>query len=364
MGSMKKFALAALLSAFAAQAFAARPVGVAELERMLGQVRNRSDFSIAAMLAGLELTERCSAARLAQWQAMAPGRRAHDALTALADASILLDLPASELPPDAAPSLDEQRRIVKLTIDYVAQAFPRLPNFLADRQTVYYEDATAQSAFLINGRNRMPTADAEPLHVVSRSTVHVAYRDGKEVLDTSKGSHTPFISRRQLTSSGEFGPILGLLAFDAAKGSLAWSHWERGPSGLEAHFTIAVPQEHSHFRVDLACGSGVNAHFPAYHGEFAVDPATGAVLRLLVSATLPFPCPTVSSTIATEFGPVELGGHTYICPLHSVSISSAPADANNGPRTQLNDVVFTNYRLFRAESRIVSVGGQPAQQPD
>jgi transcriptional regulator with XRE-family HTH domain len=361
---MKKLVLAALLCAFAAQAFAARRVSVAELERMLNQVRNHSDFSIAEMLAGLELTERCSAVRLAQWESSAPGRHTHDALAALADASILLDLPASELPPDAAPSLDEQRRIIKLTVDYVVQTFPRLPNFLADRQTVYYEDSVAQASFLIYGRNRMPTADSEPLHVISRSTVHVAYRDGKEVLDTSNGRHTPFISRRQLTTNGEFGPILGLLAFDAAKGSLAWSHWERGASGMEAHFSMTVPQNHSHFRVDLPCGSGDSAHFPAYYGEFAVDPAIGAVLRLLVSATLPFPCPAVSSTIATEFGQIELGGRTYICPLHSVSISTAPADASNGPRTQLNDVVFTHYRLFRAESRIVSVGDEPAQQPD
>jgi hypothetical protein len=83
-----------------------------------------------------------------------------------------------------------------------------------------------------------------------------------------------------------------------------------------------------------------------------------------------------------EFGPVEIGGRTYICPAKSISItkmkalvfhqSASGANGKDEPGgsagdelkdtgtasdpavTAINDVVFANYHLFRGEVRILS----------
>jgi len=75
-----------------------------------------------------------------------------------------------------------------------------------------------------------------------------------------------------------------------------------------------------------------------------------------------------------EYGSVEIGGKTYICPVKSVSITLAPPLPANAyemqryrgelldkdrsfdreqPQTLLNDVAFAQYHVFRAESRIL-----------
>jgi hypothetical protein len=55
-----------------------------------------------------------------------------------------------------------------------------------------------------------------------------------------------------------------------------------------------------------------------------------------------------------EYGPVEIGGKTYTCPIRSVSISlNYDAFARTPETNLLNDVTFADYHLFRPESRIL-----------
>jgi hypothetical protein len=77
--------------------------------------------------------------------------------------------------------------------------------------------------------------------------------------------------------------MLGSVLTDTAQGTLAWSHWERGPGRPQAVFTYKIPQAKSHYRVEL--GLEYRDH-PAYHGEFAVDPESGTILRLTMEAEL------------------------------------------------------------------------------
>lgn len=75
------------------------------------------------------------------------------------------------------------------------------------------------------------------------SNVAVTFREGREALE--KGNLDPRV--RSLTTSGVFGPILGTVLVDAARSKLAWSHWEQGPTGLQAVFSYEVPKENSHY---------------------------------------------------------------------------------------------------------------------
>jgi hypothetical protein len=75
--------------------------------------------------------------------------------------------------------------------------------------------------------------------------------------------------------------------------------------------------------------------------------------------------PLNRSDIMIAYGAVEIGGKKYICPIRSVSISRARSVANLrawnddfktwGPyTTMLNDFVFEDYHMFRAQSRMLS----------
>ena len=129
-------------------------------------------------------------------------------------------------------------------------------------------------------------------------------------------------------------------------------------------------------------GVGANAsdfrpfhQIAGYHGEIAVDPANGTVLRVTAQADLKPTDPLVRADIMVEYGPVELGGRSYICPLKSVSISQAQAADSNmaaskvqfSPghlQTLLNDVAFVQYHLFHADAHILTAAeGLPEEHP-
>jgi hypothetical protein len=71
-----------------------------------------------------------------------------------------------------------------------------------------------------------------------------------------------------------------------------------------------------------------------------------------------------------EYGPVMLGGISYICPIRSVSISrprSVVEVTEYGEKlkvyapfqTFLNDVSYGNYHLFRSSSRVLPAFSEP-----
>jgi hypothetical protein len=209
---------------------------------------------------------------------------------------------------------------------------------------------------------------------VGGSKVVVVYRDGREVIDPREwGKHPHHPEGEGLITRGTFGPILSIVFVDAAhSGGFTWSRWGRGSAGTVAVFRYRVPKEQSHYSVGthgLSGDQGVEAQVSGYHGEVAIDPATGTILRVTVQAEQPLNSPILQSDIMVEYGPVEIGGKIYTCPVRSVSISiHGMGIMNEYPFTQststsdvtlLNDMTFDNYHQFRSESRIL-FGNVPA----
>ena len=150
-----------------------------------------------------------------------------------------------------------------------------------------------------------------------------------------------------------------------------------------------MPREKSHYQVGYCCvvdSEGNAKEFreqAAYHGQMFVDPATGAILRLLIEAETKPGQPVSRAAILVEYGPVDIGGRTYICPVRSLALSRAesvikdkdilvPAVPRAGPQaapaavahstsytpgpehTLLNDTAFSSYHVFRSDARIVA----------
>ena len=163
------------------------------------------------------------------------------------------------------------------------------------------------------------------MYSAGKTSGQVTYRDGREVAATAAVSERE-VERIGLTTKGEFGPILAIVVSDALHNKLYWDHWEPGDGGPVAVFRYTVPQSGSHYTVNYPSESGVKLISPGYHGLLALDPETGAVMRLTIVADMQAPFQLIQVGIAVEYGPVHLGDKTYICPLHAVALSRQPAE--------------------------------------
>jgi len=355
---MRKLPLLLLLAGMAALAHA-KKLTVQHFEQILAQDRAKPDADLARELADLELTERVSPATLEQWQAEIAGPKARLALAALTDAAAFLAPPAAEFGDKTTPEFATQRRIMSLGAEYVGRTIPKAPNFYANRDTIRFEDRPAQND--LGGRLAI---GFEPIHAVSGAKSTVLYRDGREVVDTGVTRDGKTDSQESgLNAWGLFGPILGTVLVDAGHGTLTWSHWERSSAGPVAVFRYIVPHDKSNYEVSFCCNRDNHAikTLSAYHGEIAIDPATGAILRMTLMADLPADSVVQRADIEVEYGPVEIGGISYLCPVRSISIYKARMIVRRGTyrvlgpfKTMLNDVTFSQYHLFRAETRILT----------
>ena len=371
----QKLAILLLLTSIALPCFAVQRVTVEQLDLRLDAARGDSDSSVAHRLIGLQLTERVSSQKLAKWKAGFPGTRTRLSLTALSDASQFLDLPAADIPDIPKPSMNDQHQWMASTVQYVIRTLTQLPNFFARRDVTNFEDTPASLALV-------QSQSAKPIHRVDHSSAIVLYRDGHEQLkeEVSKHKRTPQMPRR-LVTSGEFGLIIRTVIVDASHGRIQWGHWEQDSSKSIAVFDYSVPKDKSHYAVNNCCSSEEQKRnppppqFPGYHGQLFIDPRDGTILRLTLQADLDLSDPIVRADIAVEYGPVDIGGKSYICPLKSISLSQGlavlPALPPKIPnhqkisqlpdkevadlyKTSINDVIFTEYHRFRSEVRMLS----------
>jgi VWFA-related protein len=398
---MKRFGWILVILMLAMPAWAAKRVTVQQLEELLGASKNKSDADVSNQLSDLELSERLSDARFSALKAALPGDKAQQALLALADQSQILDPPASEIPSTPAPDFAAQRHIMSLVVAYVSKSIPQLPNIFATQQTAFYQETPKSFEGVV-------FSSYQPLHLLRSSNATVRYSNGLEVVEeVSADGKKSRIAGDQLQSRGIFGPILTTVLMDAAKNKLVWGRWEKGASGPLAVFNYAVPKEKSNYEVDYCCVAdsyGAKKRFhqlAGYHGQMFVDPVTGNILRLTLEAELKENDPLSKAAIVVDYGPVEIGGKTYICPVKSISLSRAQttqllhdeehpsvmvgsgsrassvavattsggSSVVAGPqRTLLNDSVYSDYHIFRAESHVlagnVEEGGAPTSSEE
>jgi hypothetical protein len=114
--------------------------------------------------------------------------------------------------------------------------------------------------------------------------------------------------------------------------------------------------------VEIPSGGKVEQIYPGYRGEIAIDPSTGAILRISLVSELPPPYQGMLTAILVEYAPVTIGEQSYICPVRGIAYIKIPVAHAAAPetgaavevQTQLNDVAFTQYHLFRSKARIVT----------
>jgi VWFA-related protein len=354
-----------------------RPVSVEQLGRLLSETddpRNLFGSSVAtfkhlsggdewAPLSKVELTERLSLERLSDWTAQHRDPSLQQVLIGVADASVFLDPPPAEIPNRVTPDDAAQQHMLLLVKDYLEESIPKLPNFVATRTTVRYED----EARLAEGSGK---ADYQRLHAVETSKATVLYRAGDEVVE-SQVSKPDEPSNSYLITHGTFGPLLaGVRLAVETQGRMKWLRWESGPKESRAVFGFEVPAAESRYFEGGCCvpdAEGKNSFRiqAGYRGEIAVDPDTGTILRLQMQFDVHDYVPVDRDEILIDYRPVKIGGKFYVCPVRSVAIGRArsvvPLKAGDlsflswGPySTEINDMRFSDYHIFRAKTRLLT----------
>ena len=415
---MRRLILLGLLAVIVLPAAAAKHVTVVQLEQLLAEdfAAHSVDADIARHLADLELTERLTDATLGRLAKSLPlGPRTALALQLLADQSAFLEPPARDLPATANPDPAEQQHMMDLARGYVVSIWPHLPDFFVARTTARFDDSPQ---VLHQGDWPVRTG----MHLVGSSTRNLTYRDGKEILDSATPDKTPEALAANKTDSaaaapapaaqqdrgmqswGDFGPELTVVLTDTAKGSVTWSHWEQTSTGLAAVYNYSVPKAASHFEVSYCClreeapsqrralryGNQARGapsavatappdqklfrSTPGYHGTLALDPSTGAILRVALEADLKPDDPISRAATVVQYGPVTIGERRYIFPMRSLAISMEhPAfsgHVQDPPILLINETTFTHYHRLAATIRLLNdaeasapPGANPPAQP-
>ncbi|WP_348264480.1 hypothetical protein P8935_08085 [Telmatobacter sp. DSM 110680] len=388
-------------------ASAYEPATIAHLEQILAAAHGKPDKALAKQLGELELTERLSTARLKKLEAALPGEKSRQVLLVLSDLSAFHDLPAEEILQVPAPDSDSQSKILGKVADYIREALPRQIDLVISRNTSQFDnlkvvtlsgsseaakewaktktevelEATVSVAPLIAAA----VVENQPYHFIGKNSEAVNYRNGaEEVAGLPPAEHRKVPPQSGLTNWGVFGPLLEVVVNDVSGGKTEWSHWEQGTRSVLAVFHYDVPADQSNYDVEYCCfTSGKTWDFsgkelwnvyesltPAYHGEIAVDPMTGAILRLTIETVIPEGQPIYGAKVMVEYGPVELGGREYLLPAKSVSISVAPVPVmiqdghcTDGACTHglfvhpkdtvVRDTIYTSYHAFRGDTRIL-----------
>jgi hypothetical protein len=385
-----RIGLLALITVLPVSSRASKRATVAQLIQTVTQDvdSHKADVEIARQVADIELSERLTEAtmtRLATTLKADP--QAALQIQLLADRSSFLEPPASELPTLAAPDEASLQRMIEEARSYVAQMLPHLPNFLALRTTNCYDDspqALKAGAWPVRGG----------LHRVcteKRETSLLEERD-----DESHGRGNAFWrSQMGMISGGEFGSTLNMIMSDTAKGKITWGYWEQKVSGLTAVLHYSVPKSASHYevigsvqrqapsqRIDSPAGAGTGLdaggslklsdtsivrNRPGYHGSLWLDSTTGAVLQVSIESDAKDSAPFLSAGIVVQYGPVEIGGSRFICPVRSVAVTVAPPNYSNpigddSPTRWLNETLFTQYRRFGSTVEILPDTADPKAQ--
>jgi hypothetical protein len=365
-----------------------QPVTVKELEALIANAHDVSGSELAHRLEGLQLTERLDSWKVAKLEKEVRGSSARESLEVVADELVFLAPPADELLSAPPPDVATQRQILSKTISYVNTTIPKLPDFSATRTTVQYQELPPK----LNQTWKTATGDGS-LHQGETATASIRFHDGKEqVKDQSVtsghslqqiGTKIPSMGdeslmnalqepgSEQLTTIGTFGPILVtvMTAATLPHSELAWARWEQGENGRLAVFRYRVPQETPLLFAEFCClakdfDSLLFKKAAPFHGEIAVDPSTGAILRLTTQADLEWRLPLERSDVMVEYRPVVKETRTFICPSRAVSISRhrrtiVISEWGEGFKvyapfeTLLNQQRFEKYHIFGSTSRLL-----------
>lgn len=369
----------------------AKKITIAELKDTLTsmQAGKKTDTEVAAALKQVELTEQLTRTTMNSLVSYVPGPLSTEQIYVLEARSALLPPPAAESPAAAAPDAAADKAILDKAADYINKTYNQLPALTATKTTIRFQDnveAASGGSGMQGGASEVTTGSGfvnafQFVHYINSTDSTVALEHGAEKASTEKDK-TPWGSNRMIALQM---PALGLgEAFAEAQGAgeIKFARWETINGKQAAVYTFNVPKKKAHYEVNVCCfpevqsagkatfssaalpgGGGASGNFQTatswhnykntapYHGEFFIDPETGAVVRLVIQAELKQSDVVHQVDTRTDFGPVMAGGKTLVLPARSITLTEVVPNGDSGSAGafSLRHTYFTaEYKDYKA----------------
>jgi hypothetical protein len=344
----------------ASPVWAAKKITVEQLKDLLSgmQAAQKSDADVGAALQTVELTEQLTLPTMESLAKKYPGQNIAQQLFVLEISSALLAPPAADIPTAPAPDAAAQKAILDKAFDYSGKTFAQLPAVSVTKTIRRFQDNPPLTRGNTNG---IPPHSFTPIQYASVDDYTVALRNGAEA--------NPLLNEKK--SWGANGivaplgqqPILNKVLEEAqGSGRISFVRWELIDGRQAAVFSFAVDKKKTHYAVNYCCfpedeasggadkdlnmrggtGAAVGGFSPRvqavqaqdvypgfsswkafkatvpYHGEFAVDPNSGVVVRLTTVAEFKSSGWVRQENQRIDYAEEKVGDKSLVLPVRSI----------------------------------------------
>jgi len=258
----------------------------------------------------------------------------------LGDAAVTLKrqpLSITALPTDAVtrPSPEEIDAILDGARKQATNYAAKLPNFLCFEVTDRSVDMSG------NGRWRRKDSFGELLR----------YADNKETRTTLEvDGHPSKVKRAEMDgpiSLGEFGHLLNLVFQPSSKAEFHWKETDALESGTVQVFEYRVERKND----SMTLSDNNAVVYSGFHGLAYIDSSTLGIRRITMKADdLPANFSIHAASITVDYDYVSVGAHEYLMP-----VSGTIRLQRGRHESDLNQVVFQDYRRYASQSRMIAV---------
>lgn len=336
------------------------PVSAADVVRLVltAWYSDRNDAALARNLQHSHLLERLDPQVVLYFERLGVGPQTFQALQRLRDESISRqDAPEPALSVEPQPTPEQEQRMLQYLSRFTQAYVQRLPNFLCEEKTERYTNLIHTDS---------GTSFARSLHRGDHLTWTLRFINGREdgniVQWSKKQLNFAGAKTGQSASTGEFGGDLLVFFGPNRDTRIAWDHWEWVGRRRIAVFQYFNGENQPLFRLSwhspsFPTGETDETVQAATKGLVSFDPETGAVERLTIEAVkLPITFPIQESRTIIDYGEIAVGNRSYVLPERASVFMEA------GQQKNLNEIVFSKYRKFEAESTVTFAKSQITYQ--
>lgn len=233
------------------------------------------------------------------------------------------------------PSDDDLNELIAGARQSAVKYATKLPNFLCVEITDRSIDPSS------NGRWRRKDSFAEALRFLNsketRQTLEINGHPSTEKRDDMDGP----------LSLGEFGDLLNSVFQTGSKAEFHWKETAALAQGRVQVFEYKVSKQNN----SMLLRDDNKQVYAGFHGLVYIDASSMGVRRITMDADdLPSDFSIHSASVSIDYDYVPVGEHDYLMPVRG------DIRVQRGRReTDLNQVVFQDYRRFAAQAKIIAV---------
>lgn len=244
--------------------------------------------------------------------------------------------PAPAPPPVAGPAAEEPEPdpLIVRARGAVEEMEAGMPDFLVDQVTTRYVSFNNEASW----------------NLLDRVEAELAWSGGREEYRNVRLNGRPLEGSPEATgawSTGEFLTTAADILSPATRAAFVRLGRETVSGRSAVLFEFSIRPENSHWTLVAPSGERLK---PAQKGRLWIDEQTGRVLRIEQRAvSIPASFPQDKAECTVEFAPVSIGSQSLLMPVRAETRGCERGTVN----CSKNEIVFRNYRRFRAESTIV-----------